>query len=503
MGGLMASAASGAALFLEPRSEPDKTLQSDDPRKSEKQPQSVAIYHFQMKTVSRSQGRSATAAAAYRSGEKIVDERTGLEHDYSRRSGVMLAEVITPDGQPLNREQLWNAAETAEKRCNSVVAREFVVALPHELNQAQQSAVVKGYAQGLSERTGWAVDVAVHAPGREGDIRNVHAHLLCTTRNVSRDPSGCPVMGSKTREWDIRSSGSELIRSERSEWERCVNQSLEQAHRVERVDCRSHAEKGTDLEPQIHLGVVATGMERKGIQTERGDEHRRIAAHNEKVLEFKAVQNARIDEQYESTRWRFELDKMRQMPLEALQRERAKYTPRSVDGLISSDPAVISAEADVLLSKTAHRSLEKKLGDTEYTLRRNEADMGRYREEHPWKARLHDLRVMPDPELKEGQAVDASLKAEQERLEKALAVSQRGNMRALHALETAKSEAMPGAIREHERQVTYFRDVEAIYQPMKEQHIAREAAQRREQALAKSQEREKEREQHRGQGWSR
>ncbi|NBX04435.1 MAG: hypothetical protein EBR02_10345, partial [Alphaproteobacteria bacterium] len=214
----------------------------------------LAIYHFQMKTLSRSSGRSATAAAAYRAGQKIEDARTGQTFDYSKRTGVLLAEVLTPAGQPVDREQLWNVAEATEKRCNSVVAREFVVALPHELSQTQQTDLVKGYAQGLSERTRWAVDVAIHAPGKAGDLRNVHAHLLCTTRTIERDPAGCPVAGSKTRDWDIRSSGSELLRSERAEWERCVNQSLEQANRMERVDCRSHAEKQTGLEPQIHIG---------------------------------------------------------------------------------------------------------------------------------------------------------------------------------------------------------------------------------------------------------
>jgi MobA/MobL family len=257
----------------------------------------VAIYHWQMKTMSRSQGRSATAAAAYRSGQAITDERTGQVFDYSKRSGVMFAEVVMPDGGTSDREALWNAAETTEKRCNSVVAREIVVALPHELRRDEQEALVKDYAQRLSERTGWAVDLAIHAPGKEGDIRNIHAHLLCTTRNVSRDVSGCPVMGSKTREWDIRSSGSELIRSERTEWEQHVNRALQQEKIVNRVDCRSHAEKGSGLEPQVHLGVAVMGMERKGIQTERGDEHRRIAAHNDNVIQLAEVREQKVQEE--------------------------------------------------------------------------------------------------------------------------------------------------------------------------------------------------------------
>lgn len=105
---------------------------------------------------------------AYRSGEKIHDLRTGLAFDYSRRSGVMLAEVITPDGNAVSREALWNSVELAEKRKNSVVAREIVVAIPHELSQPEQVELVKAYAQGLAERKGWGVDLASHHPGGRG-----------------------------------------------------------------------------------------------------------------------------------------------------------------------------------------------------------------------------------------------------------------------------------------------------------------------------------------------
>lgn len=162
----------------------------------------MAIYHFSVKTVSRGQGRSAVAAAAYRAGEKLVDRQTGELYDYERRSGVLYSEVFLPDGGTMEREDLWNMAEAAEKRKDARVAREIVVALPHELNQEQQWRLVREYAKELSEREGWGVDAAMHAPGRAGDQRNVHAHLLCTTRTVERDSSSMPVMGSKTKEWD-------------------------------------------------------------------------------------------------------------------------------------------------------------------------------------------------------------------------------------------------------------------------------------------------------------
>lgn len=462
----------------------------------------MAIYHFQMKTLSRSAGRSATAAAAYRAGQKIEDERTGQTFDYSRKTGVLMAEVITPDGRPLDREQLWNAAETAENRCNSVVAREFVVALPHELSREQQESLVKGYAQGLSERMGWAVDVAIHEPGRAGDLRNVHAHLLCTTRTLEQDPAGCPVMGSKTREWDQRATGSELIRAERSEWEQCVNQALEKAYRVERVDCRSHAEKGTGLEPQIHLGVAVMGMERKGIATERGEQHREIAAHNDNVLQFREAQNARIDEAFEQTRWGLEKDKLRQMPLEQLQKEREKYRPQSVDALISQDPTVEAAAVEAQRLRHEHQKLEKSLGDNQYDTRQNDAAIGRYREEHPWKARLHDFQVLFDKELTERQKTGGALQADRAELDKALEKSQRENMKAVQGLDDAKAQALPQALRTHERQAEYFREVEAIYQPRKDREIAQEQARRREQEQAREKERQQERERGGGRGMS-
>ena len=307
----------------------------------------MAIYHFQMKTLSRSEGRSATAAAAYRSGQKIEDARTGKSFDYSKRSGVLLAEVITPDGGTLDREQLWNAVESAEKRCNSVVAREFVVALPHELSREQQEALVKGYAQGLSERTGWAIDVALHAPGKQGDLRNVHAHLLCSTRNVSRDPSGCPVMGSKTRDWDQRSSGSILIRSERSEWERCVNESLERTQVPSRVDCRSHAEKQTGLEPQIHLGPTVMAMERQGIQTERGDIHREIAQHNANVIELAKVWAEKAAEQEKVQAWERELNRLDRLSINDQRAAVARLCPLRVEDLVETHPTVQELKAEL------------------------------------------------------------------------------------------------------------------------------------------------------------
>lgn len=466
----------------------------------------LAIYHFQMKTLSRSEGRSATAAAAYRAGQKIEDERTGQTFDYSNRSGVLLAEVMTPDGHPMERAQLWNVAEAAEKRCNSVVAREFVVALPHELNREQQTELVKGYAQGLSERTGWAVDVAIHAPGKAGDLRNVHAHLLCTTRTIERDPAGCPVAGSKTRGWDVRSSGSELLRSERSEWEQCVNRSLEAANRIERVDCRSHAERQTGLAPQVHLGPTAMAMERKGIQTERGDEHRRIAVHNAQVIELSQVREAKEKE----LGWAQELQRFEAMDLPDLEREAKRYAPTTARNLAFEDPSVQEAskplrgynryaamgyggvssqQAEALreayeagqfgwLNESKLEEREQVLKSASTALVWAQRDEQAWREAHPVKAALFAIGL-PCGELKalteKRERAEISCEQAQKRLNRFM--EERNN--AQEGLEQAIQKALPKAEAALlERQARYA-DIQVILEPKREQ--AREQARQREQ----------------------
>ena len=153
----------------------------------------MAIYHLSVKTVSRSTGRSATGAAAYRAGVEIVDERTGLVHDYTRRSGVVSADLTLPANAPAwasDRAALWNGAELSETRKNSTVAREFELALPDELTAAQRRELVATFARELSYRHGIAVDAAIHLPDREGDKRNHHAHVLTTTRRLGPEGFG-------------------------------------------------------------------------------------------------------------------------------------------------------------------------------------------------------------------------------------------------------------------------------------------------------------------------
>ena len=145
----------------------------------------MAIYHLSVKAVSRSKGQSAVASAAYRSGDALTDEREGKTHDYTRRRGVEASFIVAPAGCEWahDRAALWNAAEATEKRKNSTVAREYELALPAELDGAAREALARQFAAAVVERFGVAADIAIHAPGGEGDQRNHHAHILTTTRD--------------------------------------------------------------------------------------------------------------------------------------------------------------------------------------------------------------------------------------------------------------------------------------------------------------------------------
>ncbi|WP_210424818.1 MobQ family relaxase [Marichromatium bheemlicum] len=221
----------------------------------------MAIYHLSVKTISRSAGRSATAAAAYRAAVRIADQRTGEIHDYRRKRGVVSADLVLPAEAPAwaqDREALWNAAEQAERRRNATVAREFEIALPAELPAEGRRALTLAFAGELVERHGCAADVCIHTPGRGGDDRNHHAHILLTTRRLGRDG-----LGEKTRELDDRARGPALVRTWRERFAALQNAHLLAADRPERVDHRTLEAQGVEQTPGVHLGPAATGYERR------------------------------------------------------------------------------------------------------------------------------------------------------------------------------------------------------------------------------------------------
>lgn len=251
----------------------------------------MAIYHCSVSVISRSAGRSSCAAAAYRAGEKITDVRTGLTHDFTRKGGVMYSEILAPAGSPVwatNRAELWNHAEQREekstRRATATTAREFRLALPHELNLDEQITLTRAFGQYLVNNYGVAVDFSIHAPDKEGDDRNFHAHVLITDRRIT--DAG---FADKVRELSPQNGGRAHIIAIREKWAEIVNQHLERAGSMKRVDHRSYKSQCVEREPTKHLGGAANALERRGEKTERGNFNRAAAEINAIRAEIKAL----------------------------------------------------------------------------------------------------------------------------------------------------------------------------------------------------------------------
>lgn len=324
----------------------------------------MAIYRFEVKAVSRRKGQSAVAAAAYRSAERLHDERTDQTHDYSRRSGVLHTEILTPARGPESlhdRQTLWNAAETAERRKDAKVAREITLALPHELDHQQQQQAARHFAQYLVDRYGVAVDLAMHAPDREGDQRNFHVHLLMTTREIDQDG-----LARKTRQLDVRDTASIEVEHLRSTWAGFANRSLERAGISERVDHRSLERQGLNREPEPKLGPVASQMERDGRRSHAGDDIRSVHERNRQREDLQQQQNV-IDLEIERERRRLE---------EARREQPAK--PRNLRELLedrqADDVARFYEEAEETRDRLTQH-LEQTYGDREADLEHQAQDL--------------------------------------------------------------------------------------------------------------------------------
>lgn len=275
----------------------------------------LAPYHMSVKTVSRAKGRSATAACAYRSGERIEDRRTGQVFDYSRRGGVERAqcEIFAPAEAPAwvrDRSVLWNEAEAAENRKNSTVAREFEIALPADLDEAERRELVRQFAGALVERHGLVVDASIHSPdadaGKGQGNRNHHAHVLCTTRRIG--PEG---FGAKTRELDDQRSGE--VEHWREGFATMCGDALERGGFIEQAarwragyldkagQIGAAQERGDeafiaenkDRVPTKHFGPNIRQIEAKGVVTERGEKAREPERMNAEVIDLAAAR-ARI-----------------------------------------------------------------------------------------------------------------------------------------------------------------------------------------------------------------
>lgn len=311
----------------------------------------MAIYHLEAKVVSRGAGRSAAAAAAYLSCSRIYNDYDGIQHDYTRKQGLVWQQVFLPPQAPpewQDREKLWNAVEAAEKAKDSRLARELVVALPIELNQEQQISLIEEFIQEQFVADGMCADAAIH----DTDGHNPHAHILLTVRpldekgqwqyktekeylcvrngeergfttaeflkaqkegwekqypykigkkKVYMAPSAAEVRGlaradkhpkssryGRQNPITLRWNSEEQLLLWRENWAAAANLALEQAGREERIDHRSHAARGLEESPTIHEGVAARAMERKGITSDRCELNRQIKADNTLLRQLKA-----------------------------------------------------------------------------------------------------------------------------------------------------------------------------------------------------------------------
>lgn len=254
----------------------------------------MAIFHLSTKPIKRSSGRSATASAAYRAACEIEDKRTGLTHDYSKKNGVVNSEAfVVVDGEKVavDRAQLWNAAEFAEKRKDARTAREIVINLPHELSKELRQNLVEDFTEYVAQKYNVAIDYAIHEPDKHGDNRNHHAHILMTTRDVTLK-NGSVELGKKTslelsntklKTLDMPKTQEQIV-SLRESWATMTNDYLSFANVDARIDHRSFEEQELSIKPTIKLGWEASALERSGIATDRGDFNRAIRADNLQIV---------------------------------------------------------------------------------------------------------------------------------------------------------------------------------------------------------------------------
>ncbi|WP_334460772.1 MobQ family relaxase [Acinetobacter soli] len=255
----------------------------------------MAIYHCTTKTVNRSSGRTAVASMAYRAGEKLTDERTGLTHDFTKKEGVVYTEILSNLDTELDRSKVWNLAEKSENRKDARTAREWVIALPDELDEEQRKELAREFAQSLVDRYGVVADLAIHAPSKGGDDKNHHAHILLTTRKAELDTENKLVLtqkseielsNTKRKSLGMRTSQEE-IKQIRATWANLANHALEYAGYRERIDHRSYADQGNQLQATIHEGSKVTQMRRKGIDTEISRFNDTIKQQNSQQLQYK------------------------------------------------------------------------------------------------------------------------------------------------------------------------------------------------------------------------
>lgn len=263
----------------------------------------MAIYHFSAQIISRGKGQSAVAAAAYRSGDKLQDERTGEEKFYKREvqpETMILAPKNAP-GWVHDRERLWNEVEKIEKNKNSQLAREINVALPVELSNDRQRELIKDFIQEEFVDRGMVADISIH----RDDKSNPHAHIMLTVRQFDEDGK----WGNKKRkDYELDQEGNKIPDKDgkpkyktvsltdwdkkenlvqwREEWANHANKALEREGSLERISHLSHEARGLEQLPTVHLGHINNEMEKRGVTTVRGDVNRERQEYNNLVIDL-------------------------------------------------------------------------------------------------------------------------------------------------------------------------------------------------------------------------
>ena len=258
----------------------------------------MAIYHFSVKTISRGNGRSAVACAAYRSSEKLVCDFYGKEQDYTRKTGVEFTKIYAPENtntELLKRQTLWNEVEKVERRKDALLAREFEIAFPSELNAEQRENMLNELCRNLVKKYSVIVDAAIHAPHTDSgsDERNYHAHIMFTTRSINEQGG---FSAKKYRDFS-RDNGTETVSHWRESFAELCNHHLEQNGFDERVDHRSYEDQESDLEATQHEGPQATYLRRRGIFTEISLKNDEIKLRNLKIKKVIALdENIKVSE---------------------------------------------------------------------------------------------------------------------------------------------------------------------------------------------------------------
>lgn len=262
----------------------------------------MAIYHCTTKTISRSSGRSSVASSAYRAGEELKNEMTGLTHDFTKKDGVEHTEIISNLDIPIQRSELWNLAEKSENRKDARTAREWIIALPDELTADQRKELAKDFARSLVDRYGVVADLAIHEPSKGGSDKNHHAHIMLTTRKAELNQEQELVLTSKTnielsntkrKSLNLGTTQDE-IKQIRENWANLANHALEKAGYEQRIDHRSYEEQGNGLEATIHEGTKVTQLRRQGIDTE-------ISRYNDNVKHQNSIYLSRHQTHHKTT----------------------------------------------------------------------------------------------------------------------------------------------------------------------------------------------------------